>query len=202
MGTWWSGDELDQMIARLPAQCILFLDEAYVDFAPEGTSPNIDLDNQQVLRFRTFSKAYGLAGARVGYAIGNEKLIKAFDKIRNHYGMNCFAIQGANAALRDQDWLQHVVQEVASARKRIVAIAADNGLITLASAANFVAIDCARDGDFARAVLAELSAQGIFVRMPGVAPQDRCIRVSAGTKEDLDLFAECLPIALERAGAK
>lgn len=202
MGTWWSGAELDQMIARLPEQSILFLDEAYIDFAPDGTSPKIDLDNPQVLHFRTFSKAYGLAGVRVGYAIGNAKVIKAFDKIRNHYGMNCFAIQGANAAMRDQEWLAHVVAEVAAARERISAIAADNGLTTLESAANFVAIDCARDGDFARAVLAELSAQGIFVRMPGVAPQDRCIRVSAGTTRDLDLFAECFPIALERATAR
>ncbi len=199
MGTWWSGAELDQMIAKLPDQKILFLDEAYVDFAPQGTSPAIDLENKQVLRFRTFSKAYGLAGARVGYAIGNAELIQAFDKIRNHFGMNCFGIEGANAAMRDQQWLAQTIAKVDDARKRIAKIAADNGLTSLPSGANFVAIDCGRDGDFARVVLAELSKQGIFVRMPGVAPQDRCIRVSAGTKDDLDLFEECFPLALKRA---
>ncbi len=199
MGTWWSGDELDQMIAKLPDQKILFLDEAYVDFAPQGTSPSIDLENKQVLRFRTFSKAYGLAGARVGYAIGHAELIQAFDKIRNHFGMNCFGIEAANAAIRDQQWLVQTIAKVDEARKRIAKIAADNGLTSLPSGANFVAIDCGRDGDFARVVLAELSKQGIFVRMPGVAPQDRCIRVSAGTTDDLDLFEECFPLALARA---
>ncbi len=199
MGTWWNADKMNAMIDRLPDQAMLFLDEAYMEFAPVGTAPEFDLDNPQVLRFRTFSKAYGLAGTRVGYVIGNAAVIKAFDKIRNHFGMNCFAIQGANAAMRDQQWLAHVIDEVSAARKRIAAIAAENGLTSLESATNFVAIDCGRDGDFARAVLAELSAQGIFVRMPGVAPQDRCIRISAGTKEDLDLFAECLPVALKRA---
>lgn len=201
MGTWWSGAELDEMIEQLPEQSVLFLDEAYVEFAPEGTSPAIDLDNPQVLRFRTFSKAYGLAGARVGYAIGNVELIKAFDKIRNHFGMNCFAIEGAIAAIRDQQWLTQTKIKVDEARKRIASIAADNGLTIIPSAANFVAIDCGRDGDFARAVLAELSQQGIFVRMPGVAPQDRCIRISVGTPDDLDLLEECLPIALRRAAS-
>ncbi len=113
--------------------------------------------------------------------------------------MNCFAIEGANAAIRDQDGLAQTIAKVDEARKRIATIAADNGLTTVPSAANFVAIDCGRDGDFARAVLAELSQQGIFVRMPGVAPQDRCIRISVGTPDDLDLFEECFPIALRRA---
>ncbi len=200
MGTWWSGDELETMIDKLPKQSVLFLDEAYVEFAPEGTSPKIDLDNRQVLRFRTFSKAYGLAGARVGYAIGNVELIKAFDKIRNHFGMNCFGIEAANAAMRDQQWLAQTIASVDGARKRIAEIAQNNGLEIVNSAANFVAIDCGRDGDYARAVLAELGKQGIFVRMPGVAPQDRCIRVSVGTKDDLDLFEKCFPVALDRAG--
>ena len=78
-------------------------------------------------------------------------------------------------------------------------IAAEHGLAALPSAANFVAIDCGRDGDFARAVLAGLIERDVFVRMPFVAPQDRCIRVSAGTKTDLDVFAQALPDALQAA---
>ena len=85
------------------------------------------------------------------------------------------------------------------ARDRIAAIARDNGLTPLPSAANFVAIDCGRDGNYARAVLKELIARDIFVRMPGVAPLDRCIRVSAGTDDDLAAFAEVLPQALKAA---
>jgi histidinol-phosphate aminotransferase len=84
------------------------------------------------------------------------------------------------AALADQGHLLRVLGDIAAARVRIGEVARDNGLAPLPSATNFVTIDCGRDGDFARAVLAGLVARGIFVRMPFTAPQDRCIRVSCG----------------------
>ncbi len=68
------------------------------------------------IRMRTFSKAYGLAGARVGYAIGHPDLITAFHKVRNHFGMNRAAQAGALAALADQAYLAHVQQQIAQAR--------------------------------------------------------------------------------------
>ncbi|MBV1897052.1 MAG: pyridoxal phosphate-dependent aminotransferase, partial [Rhodobacteraceae bacterium] len=76
-----------------------------------------------------------------------------------------------------------------------------NGLIPLESATNFVAIDCGQDAAFAKSVLDALIALGIFVRMPFCAPQSRCIRISCGTKADLDLLAEMLPKALAQAQA-
>ena len=83
---------------------------------------------------------------------------------------------------------------------RIIAeIAAENGLIALPSATNFVAVDCGGDGVFARAVLEGLVARGVFVRMPGAAPLDRCLRVTAGRASDLAHFAEALPGALADA---
>ena len=82
---------------------------------------------------------------------------------------------------------------------RIAAIATETGLTTLPSATNFVAIDCGRDGAFAKAVLDGLIAREIFVRMPFAAPQNRCIRVSCGTPDNLDLFAAALPEALADA---
>jgi histidinol-phosphate aminotransferase len=126
-------------------------------------------------------------------------LALSFNKVRNHFGVNRIGQAGALAALADQDWLAHVVKEVAQARDVISRIAADNGLKPLPSAANFVAIDCLQDGDFARRVLQEIVAQGVFVRMPFAAPQDRCIRISAGKTADLEAFAEALPTALKAA---
>ena len=161
--------------------------------------PPIDPSDSRVLRFRTFSKAYGLAGIRVGYAIGEPTLINEFNKIRNHFGLGCVAQAACVAALSDTSHLNSVVTRVREARERLYQIASDNGLEALASATNFVAIDCGRDGDFAKAVLDSLVAQGIFVRMPGVAPLNRCIRVSVGYPEDLALFATALPKALEAA---
>jgi histidinol-phosphate aminotransferase len=199
MGSWWDGATVQAMIARLPANCLLCLDEAYCEFAPAGTTPPIDVANPQVIRFRTFSKAFGMAGARIGYAIGEAGLIKSFDKIRNHFGVNRIAQAGALAALEDEVHLKWVLDQVSAARDRIASIARANGLSPLPSATNFVTIDCGRDGAYARRVLAELINRDIFVRMPGVAPQDRCIRVSAGAKADLDAFEEALPQALKAA---
>ncbi|MBW4962208.1 pyridoxal phosphate-dependent aminotransferase [Sulfitobacter sp. CW3] len=199
MGSWHSGADLVKAMEALPEGCLLVLDEAYVDCAPEGTAPTLDADDPRVIRMRTFSKVHGLAGARVGYAIAAPDLVTAFGKVRNHFGMNRAAQAGALAALKDTDWLAHVKTQIATARDRIAAIARDNGLTALPSAANFVAIDCGRDGVFAKAVLDGLVARGIFVRMPFVAPQNRCIRVSCGTPADLDALAAALPLALADA---
>jgi histidinol-phosphate aminotransferase len=152
-----------------------------------------------VIRYRTFSKAYGMAGARIAYAIAEESVATAFDKIRNHFSVNRLAQVGALAALADKPYLASVIEKVATARETIGAIARANGLVPLASATNFVTIDCGRDGVYAKRVLDGLIAQGVFVRMPGVAPLNRCIRVSAGTPADLAVFADALPRALTDA---
>lgn len=199
MGTWHGPEVIREMVENVPDGSLLILDEAYIELAPEGTAPEIPVDDPRVVRMRTFSKAHGLAGARVGYAIGAQSLITSFHKIRNHFGMSRVSKSGALAALADQAWLAHIQREVAEARARITEIAAASGLKTLPSAANFVTIDCGQDGDFARAVLAQLIAQDIFVRMPFTAPQDRCIRISAGRPADLEIFAEAFPNALDAA---
>jgi histidinol-phosphate aminotransferase len=201
MGTWHDADSIAAAIGAVPEGALLVLDEAYVDFAPDGTAPAIDPTDARVIRMRTFSKAYGMAGARVGYAIGHPGAIDAFNKVRNHFGMSRISQSGALAALADRDWLTGVTAKVAAARDRIAEIAGANGLAALPSATNFVAVDCGGDGVFARAVLDALIARDIFVRMPFAAPQNRCIRVGCGTQEDLDLFAAALPDALEAARA-
>jgi histidinol-phosphate aminotransferase len=201
MASWHPASTVQQLIAELPGGTVLCLDEAYGDFAPAGTLPPLDVTNPQVLRFRTFSKAYGLAGARVGYVIGEASVINSFNKIRNHFGMPRVSQAGALAALADQPYLAAVVAKVNAAKARIGEIASANGLQALPSATNFVAIDCGRDGVFAKRVLDALIAQDVFVRMPGVEPLNRCIRVSAGRPADLDVFAAELPGALKAAVA-
>lgn len=200
MGSWWQAGDVARMIADLPPGALLMLDEAYGEFAPESTLPPLDVANPQVLRFRTFSKAYGLAGMRLGYCIGHAGLIRAFDRIRNHFGVTRLGQAAGIAALADQEHLRDVVGKVAAAREAIAATARQNGLSPLPSATNFVTIDCGRDGDYARRVLDALVSSGVFVRMPGVAPLNRCIRVTAGTAQDIAIFADELPKALKAAG--
>ena len=102
--------------AACPAERVLCLDEAYADFAPADALPPLDPDEPRVIRMRTFSKAHGMAGARIGYAIGHPELIAAFDRVRNHFGVNGIAVAGALASLADPGWLAQVVAEVAAAR--------------------------------------------------------------------------------------
>ena len=161
MGTCWKANVVQDLIDNIPAGTLLMLDEAYHEFA-EGTVPALDMANPNVLRFRTFSKAYGMAGVRVGYALGHPHLISAFDKIRNHFGVNRMGQAGAIAALADQDYLKTVQQRVARAREKIYAIAQFNGFGCVPSSTNFVAVDCGRDGAYARKILEGLAAHGIF----------------------------------------
>ena len=199
MGSWHEGRAVQAMLDRMPPDCLLVLDEAYAEFAPAGAIPAIAADDPRVIRMRTFSKAHGMAGARVGYAIGHPDLIAAFDRVRNHFGVNRIGQAGALAALADPDWLARTVAQVDRARQRIAAIAADNGLAALPSAANFVALDTGRDGAFARRLVDALAAGGVFVRMPGAAPLNRCIRVSCAPDAELDRLAAALPGALASA---
>ncbi len=199
MGSWHGPERISALLDALPEGTLLCLDEAYIEFAPDGTAMPWDVDDPRVIRFRTFSKAYGLAGLRVGYAVTHPEIAAGFDRVRNHFGVSRIAQEAALAALGDRAHLAGVVADVARARERIGEIAMANGLSVLPSATNFVAIDCGRDGDFARAVLRELLARDLFVRMPGPAPLDRCIRVSAGTEADLALLTEALPQAIAAA---
>jgi histidinol-phosphate aminotransferase len=200
MGSHHPASVVEDMVANLPDHTLLILDEAYADLAPPGTVPTIPADHPQVIRMRTFSKGYGLAGTRVGYAITDPELALAFDKVRDHFGMSRISQAGALAALKDQDWLTSVQGRTAAARARLSAIARANSLTPLPSATNFVSIDCGRDGEYAQKVLTELGSRGVFIRMPGVAPLNRCIRISLGDERVLGILEETLPLALKAVG--
>ncbi len=199
MGSWHDAGAMARMIAQVPDGSLLVLDEAYAEFAPEPTAPAPDPDDRRVIRMRTFSKAYGLAGLRIGYALGHPDVIGAFDRVRNHFGVGRVAQAAALAALRDDEWLAEVRVRNVEARARIGRIAAANGLAALPSATNFVALDCGRDSAFSRRLVAELADRDVFVRRPFSAPQDRCIRVGCGTGADLSLLEDSLPEALAAA---
>lgn len=199
MGTWWEGDEVQRFIDALPETTLLVLDEAYCDMAPASALPRIDTTRTNVLRMRTFSKAYGLAGMRCGYAIGDAETIRAFDKVRNHFGMSRMTQVAAAAAIADQAWLSDVLARIDRARRRITDIAAGNSLAALPSATNFVTIDCGSGGAYALKVMQSLIARDVFVRKPMAPVLDRCIRVSCGPDDELDVFAAELPGALADA---
>jgi len=191
-GSWLSADEQMRLIAGLPKHCILVLDEAYSDFAPAGSLPELDPEDPRVIRVRTFSKAHGMAGMRVGYAIAPAEVIATFDKIRHHFGVSRLSQEAALASLGDQNFIRDVAAKVATGRADYARIAERLGLKTLPSSTNFVAFDMG-SGARARATLALLlEEESCFLRMPGVAPLDRLVRVTVGTEEERAGFAAAL----------
>ncbi|HLY32732.1 MAG TPA: aminotransferase class I/II-fold pyridoxal phosphate-dependent enzyme [Ktedonobacterales bacterium] len=196
-GSWYRGSDVRVFLERLPSGSLLLLDEAYIELAPTGDLADSEAllpmnpGDARLIRLRTFSKAYGMAGARVGYAIARPEIIAAFDRIRLHFGVNLVAQMGALAALADTDYLRQIVAEVARGREEYAALAHELGMIPQPSATNFVAMDVGSPAR-ARALLAALAEKGVFIRMPGAPPLDRCIRVTVGTPTERAAFADIL----------
>jgi histidinol-phosphate aminotransferase len=185
---------LESFIDELPPTALLVLDEAYADFVVPGDLLP-DAFDPRVVRMRTFSKAYGLAGARIAYALAAPEIIATFAKIRLQYGVNRTAQVGALAALGETDFVREVVAEVERGRDDYRALAQAFGLGTLPSHANFVCIDL---GSRARAEAAveALLQRGVFVRKPSAPPLDGHIRVTVGTADERSAFAVAFAEAL------
>ena len=191
MGSWHSAADIEAFAAELPRASMLLLDEAYADFAPQDAIPVVHASQRNIVRLRTFSKAHGLAGARIGYAICHREIVAALDKVRNHFGVNRLAQVGALASLRDESFVDSVVEQVAQGRSEYGVLARELGTQALPSATNFIAFDTGSSAR-AEALVAALLARGVFVRMPGVAPLNRCIRITIGPASERVFMAEIL----------
>ena len=185
MGTFHPKDHIQDFINNIPDSTIICLDEAYSDFVDKNELASINVEQENLIRFRTFSKAYGLAGLRVGYGIGSKKLIKAFNKVRNHFGVNKLGQIAAKAALEDQVHLKTVLKKVDQSKKDIAAIFQRFGFTSLPSRTNFVPVNSGGDGKFAAKLMNSLIQEKIFVRMPSVSPLNSFIRITAGNSDDL-----------------
>ena len=161
MGSWHSGARIAEMIARLPGGCVLCLDEAYADFAPAGALPPLDVGEPRVIRMRTFSKAHGMAGARIGYALGPSRADRGLRPGAQPLRGQRASAHGRRAGRRWRTaagwprWSAAVAAGAGAHRRRS---RRRTGSAALPSATNFVAIDCGRDGAFARRVLEALVA--------------------------------------------
>jgi len=199
-GSLLDADTLGRMIRRLPADCLLLLDEAYAELAPAGSLPLIDGEDPRIVRLRTFSKVYGLAGMRVGYAFGAPATIRPIDRIRNHFAIGRLAQAAAIAALEDQDYVADTARLIQEGCRDYADLAESLGFRALPSATNFVAIDVG-DAARARSILTRLQHDhGVFIRVPGTAPLDRLVRVTVGRKDDRALFAEALRAVVRHLG--
>ena len=186
---------LSALREALPGDVLLFLDEAYADFVPRDALP-ADAIDPRTIRARTFSKAYGMAGARIGYMIATKRNVDTFQKIRLHYGVNRNAQIGAVAALADTAFHASVVRQVAEGRAGYYALAGSIGRKYLESSTNFVCIDFDTN-ERATALMNGLLSRGVFVRKPAAAPLDRYVRISVGTPEERSEFTRRLHAVME-----
>ena len=175
---------VEQTVENAPG--LVIIDQAYVEF---GGDSYIDLASggRPVLITRTMSKAFGLAGLRVGYGVGSPELIAEVLKARGPYKVNALAERAAIAALEsDLGWVTDRVQDVIGNRSRFRAELAERGIASLESSANFVLVpvgDCA-------AVSRRLERAGIRVRaLPGLAGIGDAIRIAIGP---WDMMQRCL----------
>jgi histidinol-phosphate aminotransferase len=179
-GTMYEDGEFDDFIRSVPPDVLVVVDEAYAEFSQNPRFPGTlsYIKDHPVLIFRTFSKAYGLAGLRVGYAIGEADLISFLERTKQPFSVNLIACLAARAALKDEARLKKVLDNSAKARRFYYDELKAMGLEYVPSEANFVLI---RIGDRAEEITRSLFERKVLVRFMGSYGFPDCIRISFGT---------------------
>lgn len=176
---------------------LVVIDEAYQEFSRETVLDMIG-EYRNLLVLRTFSKAFALAGLRVGYMIGDPEVVENINKVRLPYNVNVFSQAAAASLMRDPGTLPEIISEIISERGRLAsAIGALDGYAVFPSQSNFLLVRCAQNGtDIWRGLLEARILVRNFSRTPGL---ENCLRITVGTKEENDAVIGALT-ALKRVG--
>ncbi len=192
-GTVIATEALNAFLAKLPASVTVVLDEAYFEFAAGladvPDSANYVRAGANVVGMRTLSKAYGLAGLRIGYAFVPAFVRDAYDRARQPFHVNCLAQAGGIAALDDKEHLRKTLEMNEIGGARIAAALQRFGARTWPSYANFIWADL---GKPARPVFENLLAAGVITRDGAVFGCPNCLRVSVGSSDEIDVFENAL----------
>ncbi len=189
MGSYVKKAELDKFLDGLPAGVVVFIDEAYYEFARGGDYPDtlklIERKDINVIVARTFSKAYGLAGLRLGYALARKDIAEALNKVREPFNINSIAQAAGVAALRDSAYLKRSVQLVKRQKKRLYNFLRKLDVMPYESMTNFILLDTRRDSV---KVFELLLRRGVIVREMSSWGFKGFIRVTIGLEEENDKF--------------
>jgi histidinol-phosphate aminotransferase len=180
-GTYVTRSEVETLLASVPPEVIVVLDEAYIEYVDALDYPNglaLRAQHERLLVLRTFSKAYGLAGLRVGYAIGPRQLCGYMERVRAPFNINSLAQIAARVALADTDHLARVTSLNRRERVRVAAGLSALGLQPIPSQANFICVDLGRD---AASVFDRLLDHGVITR---IASPMNALRISIGTEAE------------------
>lgn len=202
-GTIVRKPEVDAFLNDLPAHVLTVLDEAYFEFAAHlsdyPSAANYVREGRNVFGMRTFSKAYGLAGLRLGYGFGPAEIVDGMHRAREPFNVNLLAQAAGVAALDDEEHLRLTVENNAAGLARLSDALRRVGAKPCESFANFVFADLGRP---ARPVFQALLERGIIVRSGDVLGKPNCLRVSVGTEEEMDRFVEALESVMREAAAR
>lgn len=177
-------------IARIASEAELVLvDEAYSEFNKTTALPLLE-EMKNIILTRTFSKAFGLAGLRLGFAISSPEIISTLKKVASPYSVNTLALACAMATLKDNDYIARYVDEVIEARAELIEGLKEMGFDVFDSEANFVVCRIGKD---AGAYAAALREQGILVRDRSSYPLlEGCIRMGVGTRDQVRTLLDAL----------
>lgn len=190
-GAYLARHELERVLRALPERTIAVLDEAYVEFAdaPDYASAlALRGLHERLIVLRTFSKAYGLAALRVGYAVAPKELVDYLDRVRAPFNVSSVALAAAEAALADSEHLARYVAHNARERTRVSAALSALGITVAPSQANFV---LARFPEGGRKVGDALLQRGVITR-PMPPPITDYIRITIGSEAENDRLLRCL----------
>ncbi|MGB2629759.1 MAG: histidinol-phosphate transaminase [Candidatus Omnitrophota bacterium] len=197
-GTYITEKELKEFIEKVPKNVLIFLDEAYYEFATGGDYPEtlglLQREDRTIVITRTFSKAYGLAGLRVGYGMARQDITEALNKVREPFNVNSVAQAAAVAALDDDEYRDASVALVREEKERFYKKFESLGVKYVPSKTNFVLVDTARDS---MKIFDYLLHKGIIVREMSLWQFKGHIRVNIGTKEENDAFFKAFEEAIK-----
>ena len=198
-GTWVDEAALRAFLDAVPAHVIVVLDEAYFEYSrrvdcPDGMALLDKYPNLVVLR--TFSKAHGLAGVRVGYGISRPDVAEMLNRVRQPFNVNIPALAGAQAALADTEQPRRAQQLVEEGLKQLGTALPPLGLKVYPSAGNFVLVDTGGGG---RLVYEKLLRHGVIVRPVGGYGLPGCLRITIGTAEQNETLIRALAAVMKES---
>jgi histidinol-phosphate aminotransferase len=198
-GTFIKADEIEAFLKQVPSNVVVVLDEAYNEYL----APEHQFESSQWVRkypnlivSRTFSKAYGLAGLRVGFAIAQPDVTDLMNRIRQPFNVNSLAQAAAIAALNDKEFLQKGAENNAQGYKQLTAAFDELGLEYVPSFGNFVLVRVGDDDGAGARVNLALLKQGVIVRPVGAYGLPQWLRISIGLPQENATFIEALKKAL------
>lgn len=193
-GTMLKKDELEAFISKVPENVLIIVDEAYSDFSFQYTDEFPDtttLHLPNLLTLRTFSKAYGLAGLRLGYAVGHPKLIETLFKVKLTFDPSIAAQMAGIGALDDDEFVTKTIETTCQGLQLYYDSFSKMNLNYVESFGNFVMVDF-ETRDRAHEVFQALLDRGVFVRPLDFFELPHCLRISVGTLEESQLLVEKL----------